>query len=87
MPQFVIASASESLPAPVGVPAWRIVAGNLAAGAVAGCAVEAGAALLTRIAVRVSIRTQAACHSSLLMSERRTGYTDKLQTSRGVSRP
>jgi hypothetical protein len=28
---------------PDGVPAWRVMVGNLAAGATAGCAVEAGA--------------------------------------------
>lgn len=43
-PAFTIASAVESKPLNLeGVPQWRIAAGNLAAGATAGCAVEAGA--------------------------------------------
>lgn len=41
-PAFTIASAVESNPLNLeGVPQWRIAAGNLAAGATAGCAVEA----------------------------------------------
>jgi solute carrier family 25 (mitochondrial S-adenosylmethionine transporter), member 26 len=42
-PVFIIASASEksALPATTGAPRWRVAAGNLAAGATAGCAVEA----------------------------------------------
>ncbi len=44
VPAFVVASAVESKPLALeGVPQWRITAGNLAAGATAGCAVEAGA--------------------------------------------
>ena len=35
------ASASSPLPAPIDAPQWRIAAGNLAAGATAGCSVEA----------------------------------------------
>ena len=53
-PQFVLASADEhktksavDVARVTGVPAWRIVLGNVAAGATAGCAVEAGT---TRIA-------------------------------------
>jgi hypothetical protein len=43
VPAFTIASAVESKPVSLeGVPQWRIAAGNLAAGATAGCAVEAG---------------------------------------------
>ena len=42
-PAFTIASAVESRPGNLeGVPQWRITAGNLAAGATAGCSVEAG---------------------------------------------
>ncbi|KAL4451237.1 hypothetical protein ABPG77_009309 [Micractinium sp. CCAP 211/92] len=42
VPAFVVASAVESKPLALeGVPQWRITAGNLAAGATAGCAVEA----------------------------------------------
>ena len=42
-PAFTIASALEARPASLeGVPQWRITAGNLAAGATAGCSVEAG---------------------------------------------
>ena len=41
-PQFTIASAGTELHTPGGVPAWRVMVGNLAAGATAGCAVEAG---------------------------------------------
>jgi solute carrier family 25 S-adenosylmethionine transporter 26 len=40
-PAFTIASATESAPPPAGVPRWRVAAGNLAAGAIAGCSVEA----------------------------------------------
>lgn len=45
--QFTLASADESKTAVgtaklAGVPAWRVVLGNVAAGATAGCAVEAG---------------------------------------------
>lgn len=32
-----------------GVPAWRVLAGNLAAGALAGCTVEAGKHRLHRV--------------------------------------
>jgi hypothetical protein len=43
VPAFTVASAVESKPLNLeGVPQWRITAGNLAAGATAGCAVEAG---------------------------------------------
>ena len=52
VPHFTMASADESkvktavdVAKVAGVPAWRIVAGNVAAGATAGCAVEAGSAL------------------------------------------
>jgi hypothetical protein len=64
VPAFVVASAAESKPLNLeGVPQWRITAGNLAAGATAGCAVEAGgsfpvhAAALwhARIALRSSL--------------------------------
>ncbi|PSC68296.1 putative S-adenosylmethionine carrier chloroplastic isoform X1 [Micractinium conductrix] len=43
VPAFVVASAVETKPrlSLEGVPQWRITAGNLAAGATAGCAVEA----------------------------------------------
>ena len=41
-PQFTIASVSSVADIPVGTPAWRVMVGNLAAGATAGCAVEAG---------------------------------------------
>eukprot|EP00887_Chlorella_sp_A99_P000233 scaffold13.g233.t1 len=42
VPAFTIASAAEAKPLVIeGVPQWRIAAGNLAAGATAGCAVEA----------------------------------------------
>ncbi len=40
-PTFTIASARESPPAPSDVPNWRLAAANLAAGATAGCSVEA----------------------------------------------
>lgn len=44
VPAFVVASAAEGPKLNLeGVPQWRIAAGNLAAGATAGCAVEAGA--------------------------------------------
>lgn len=44
VPAFMVASAAESAPRDLtGVPQWRITAGDLAAGATAGCAVEAGA--------------------------------------------
>ena len=39
---FTIASAGSEVRIPDGVPAWRVVMGNLAAGATAGCCVEAG---------------------------------------------
>lgn len=39
---FTIASAGSEVRLPEGVPAWRVAVGNLAAGATAGCAVEAG---------------------------------------------
>lgn len=43
-PAFMVASAAEGPQLDLtGVPQWRITAGNLAAGATAGCAVEAGA--------------------------------------------
>jgi solute carrier family 25 S-adenosylmethionine transporter 26 len=45
MPLFMVASAAESKPSSSSssnVPNWRLVAANLAAGATAGCAVEAG---------------------------------------------
>ena len=40
-PIFTIASARESVPPPFDAPKWRIAVGNMAAGATAGCAVEA----------------------------------------------
>ena len=49
MPLYMLASADErkvtsatDAAKATGVPAWRIVLGNVAAGATAGCAVEAG---------------------------------------------
>ena len=44
MPLFMVASAAESAPAATAssAPSWRFVVANLAAGATAGCAVEAG---------------------------------------------
>ena len=42
----MIASASSSIDIPSGAPAWRVMVGNLAAGATAGCAVEAGESAL-----------------------------------------
>lgn len=45
VPLFMLASASEpqkQQPA-INAPAWRVAIGNLAAGAIAGCSVEAGA--------------------------------------------
>jgi solute carrier family 25 S-adenosylmethionine transporter 26 len=48
MPLFMVASAAEAKPSSSSsssssnVPNWRLVAANLAAGATAGCAVEAG---------------------------------------------
>ena len=44
-PQFTIASAAAEIKLPEGAPVWRHVLGNLAAGATAGCAVEAGMGL------------------------------------------
>ena len=47
-PQFMLASADETkmttgdVARTTGIPAWRTVLGNVAAGATAGCAVEAG---------------------------------------------
>lgn len=47
-PHFTLASADEhktsagDVAKKAGVPAWRVVLGNVAAGATAGCAVEAG---------------------------------------------
>jgi solute carrier family 25 S-adenosylmethionine transporter 26 len=49
MPLFMVASAAEVKPSAAvssDVPQWRRVAANLAAGAAAGCSVEAGGALL-----------------------------------------
>lgn len=44
MPAFLIASAAETAPrSSSSAPSWRHIAANLAAGATAGCAVEAGA--------------------------------------------
>ena len=49
-PAFTVASAIESQPLRLeGVPQWRIAAGNLAAGATAGCSVEAGAHVLAKV--------------------------------------
>lgn len=64
VPAFMVASAAESAPRNLeGVPQWRITAGDLAAGATAGCAVEAGAlrlrACLQRAAVGLSLRCRA----------------------------
>lgn len=49
VPLYMLASADEKkvtsateVASATGVPAWRIVLGNVAAGATAGCAVEAG---------------------------------------------
>lgn len=44
MPLFMLASVTETKTSPAAfvAPAWRLVLGNLAAGAVSGCAVEAG---------------------------------------------
>ena len=49
VPHFTLASADEhkgktavDVAKVAGVPAWRVVLGNIAAGATAGCAVEAG---------------------------------------------
>lgn len=51
--QFVIATADERKAVPAkeiakqtGSPAWRVALGNIAAGATAGCAVEAGTRLM-----------------------------------------
>jgi hypothetical protein len=46
VPHFMVASAAgDAQLTAAGVPAWRGVLANLLAGAMAGCAVEAGAAL------------------------------------------
>lgn len=45
MPMFIVASAAEAKPSAAAnssVPQWQRVAANLAAGAAAGCSVEAG---------------------------------------------
>eukprot|EP00983_Pelagomonas_calceolata_P040375 1137585-Pelagomonas_calceolata.AAC.2 len=42
MPLFLVASAAESKQPSNSVPTWRSTVGNLAAGAIAGCAVESG---------------------------------------------
>lgn len=39
----VAAASPAEKPAAPAAPAWRVTLGNLAAGAIAGCAVEAGA--------------------------------------------
>ncbi|KAJ9529832.1 hypothetical protein QJQ45_022243 [Haematococcus lacustris] len=52
VPLFMLASASE-LPSNTTAPAWRVAVGNLAAGAVSGCAVEAALYPLDTIKTRL----------------------------------
>ncbi|KAL6757765.1 mitochondrial carrier domain-containing protein [Haematococcus lacustris] len=52
VPLFMLASASE-MPSNTTAPAWRVAVGNLAAGAVSGCAVEAALYPLDTIKTRL----------------------------------
>ena len=62
----MIASAStDALKLPDGVPAWRVMVGNLAAGATAGCAVEAGACGTALLAL---LMPQRSCNITLFVT-------------------
>lgn len=65
---FTIASAAESSSASGldGVPAWRIAAGNLAAGATAGCSVEAALYPIDTIKTRLQAMHSGGGFSALL---------------------
>jgi len=65
---FTIASAAEASSAAVldGVPAWRIAAGNLAAGATAGCSVEAALYPIDTIKTRLQAMRSGGGFSALL---------------------
>lgn len=56
-PQFMIASAAGDRKLPDGVPAWRNAVTNLAAGATAGCAVEAALYPIDTIKTRLQMAT------------------------------
>eukprot|EP00955_Chlamydomonas_euryale_P114878 366311-Chlamydomonas_euryale.AAC.12 len=55
VPLFMLASASASPAAPSNAPAWRVAVGNLAAGAVSGCAVEAALYPIDTIKTRLQV--------------------------------
>lgn len=66
-PAFTVASAAES-PSPRfdGVPQWRVMAGNLAAGATAGCSVEAALYPLDTVKTRLQAMRSGGGLSALL---------------------
>lgn len=51
----MLASASSSPAPPTGAPMWRVTLGNLAAGAVSGCAVEAALYPIDTIKTRLQV--------------------------------
>ena len=57
VPHFMVASTASDKLTPAGVPAWRGVLANLLAGAMAGCAVEAGEALVALVALASDVRS------------------------------
>lgn len=67
-PIFTIASARESTPTSTTAPQWRIAVGNLAAGATAGCAVEAALYPIDTIKTRLQAMRSGGGFSALLKS-------------------
>ena len=65
-PIFTIASAKETVAPPTDVPRWRIAAGNLAAGATAGCSVEATLYPIDTIKTRLQAMRSGGGFSALL---------------------
>jgi hypothetical protein len=87
-PSFSAASSSEraSPPLPSHAPAWRVAAGNLAAGAVAGCAVEAALYPIDTIKTRMQAMVGGGGIRALLSSGGGKGlYAGVYQNLAGVA--
>lgn len=86
VPLFMIASASESKAPAVNAPAWRVAVGNLAAGAVSGCAVEAALYPIDTIKTRLQAMIGGGGIKALLEAGGGKGlYAGVLQNLAGVA--
>jgi solute carrier family 25 S-adenosylmethionine transporter 26 len=85
VPLFLLASASSSAAPPSGAPAWRVVAGNLAAGAVSGCAVEAALYPIDTIKTRMQAAIGGGGFSAMFANGSKSLYAGCFQNLVGVA--